>query len=131
MANNIEKISDAELEVMKVIWSKTSPSTYTEIRAVLGCEGGWDTSTIRTLIGRLVGKGVLLQEKKDVYYYSPAISETEFIEARTKEFLHKIFKGDVKHLISTMLSPDVLTPEELEDVREFWNKGKNANECDI
>lgn len=123
-----EKISDAELEVIKVIWSKKSPTTYAELRAVLGGEDGWDTSTIRTLIRRLVEKGILLQEKKDVYYYTPMISETEFVKTRTKEFLHKVYGGDIKHLISTMLSPDVLTPEELKDVREFWEKGKKIDE---
>jgi len=129
MANkNVEKISDAELEVMKVIWAKNAPTTYAQVRAVLGGMGGWDTSTIRTLIRRLVEKGVLLQEKKDVYYYTANISETEFINARTKEFLHKVYGGNAKHLISTMLSPDVLSPDELEDVREFWKKGRNIDE---
>lgn len=128
MANNVEKISDAELEVMKVVWAKNAPTTYTEVRAVLGGENRWDTSTIRTLIRRLVEKDVLLQEKKDVYYYTPTISEMEFIKGRTKEFLHKVYGGDAKHLISTMLSPDILTPDELEDVREFWKKGRSTNE---
>lgn len=128
MADNIDKISDAELEVMKVVWSKKASSSYAQIRTILGGEDGWDTSTIRTLIRRLVEKGVLLQEKKDVYYYTPTISETEFVKARTKEFLHKVYGGDAKHLITTMLSPDVLTPDELEDVKEFWRRERNTNE---
>lgn len=116
------------LEIMKVVWAKNAPTTYAEVRAALGGEDGWDSSTIRTLIRRLVEKGVLLQEKKDVYCYTPTISEMEFIKVRTKKFLHKVYGGDAKHLISTMLSPDVLTPDGLEDVREFWKRGRNINE---
>ena len=128
MADNIEKISDAELEILKVVWTKKAPSTYSEIRTALGGENGWDSSTIRTLIRRLVEKGVLLQEKKEVYYYVPTIAEAEFIKVRTKEFLHKVYGGDAKHLISTMLSPDVLSPDELDDVKEFWKRGRDGNE---
>lgn len=128
MANNIEKISDAELEVLKVVWTKKAPSTYAEIRTALGGENGWDSSTIRTLIRRLVEKGVLLQDKKDVYYYTPKIAEAEFIKARTKEFLRKVYGGDAKHLISIMLGPDVLSPDELEEVKEFWKRGRDGNE---
>lgn len=128
MREHTEKISDSELQVMKVIWSKKAPATYAEIRTVLGGEDGWDTSTIRTLIRRLVDKGVLQQEKKDVYYYTATISEAEFTAVRTKDFLHKIYGGNAKNLISTMLGHEFVTQDELDEVREFWEQGRKKNE---
>lgn len=126
--HSAEKISDAELEIMKVIWSESTSVTYTQIRNALDKGNGWDTSTIRTLIQRLVHKGILKQEKKEVYYYSATISESEFIKARTKDFLQKVYGGDAKHLIATMLHTDVLTKEEIDEVKEFWKKGRGLDE---
>ncbi|WP_408631308.1 BlaI/MecI/CopY family transcriptional regulator [Marinisporobacter balticus] len=104
-----------------------TPPIYSNIRCIPSRRHSWFCDLQRCAYEALLASlrdvnRIFLQEKKYVYYYTPTISETDFVEARTKEFLHKVYGGDVKHLISTMLSPDVLTPEELEDVREFWTK---------
>ncbi|MDT3496361.1 BlaI/MecI/CopY family transcriptional regulator, partial [Bacillus toyonensis] len=49
------KISEAELEVMKVLWSK-SPQTANEVIEELEKNMDWKPKTIRTLINRLVHK---------------------------------------------------------------------------
>lgn len=124
MSDYAAKISDSELEIMKVIWSKHAPVTYTEIRNVLGGEDGWDSSTIRTLTRRLVDKGALMQEKKDVYYYTPTVSEADFMTVRTKDFLNKVYGGNAKNLISTMLGHDFITQDELNEIQQFWKQGR-------
>ncbi|MEJ9132311.1 BlaI/MecI/CopY family transcriptional regulator, partial [Bacillus thuringiensis] len=49
----LPKISEAELEVMKVLWSK-SPQTANEVIEELEKNMDWKPKTIRTLINRLV-----------------------------------------------------------------------------
>lgn len=62
----LPKISEAELEVMKVLWSK-SPQTANEVIEELEKNMDWNPKTIRTLINRLVHKKQLLTIKiKDV-----------------------------------------------------------------
>lgn len=56
MTNQLPKISEAELEIMKVLWSN-SPQTANEIIEELEDEMDWKPKTIRTLINRLVQKG--------------------------------------------------------------------------
>ncbi len=51
----LPKISEAELEVMKVLWSK-SPQTANEVIEELEKNMDWNPKTIRTLINRLVHK---------------------------------------------------------------------------
>ena len=62
-----KNISAAELEVMRVLWAAGEPLNITEIRAALA-DTGWEASTIKTLVTRLVRKGELRQEKRGVYY---------------------------------------------------------------
>ena len=123
-----DNISDAELEVMKVVWKHKAPTTYATIRVSLSESKGWDPSTIRTLVKRLVEKNVLIQTKRDVYYYTPAIEEDAFMKDRTEDFLRKVYNGDAKHLIATMLGHDFVTGEELRAIQEFWSLGREENE---
>ena len=72
------KISDSELEVMKVLWQAEEAIPVTEIRESLQKSRGWEATTVKTLVSRLVNKGVIRQEKRNVFYYSPLISEREY-----------------------------------------------------
>ena len=49
-------ISPAELEIMRVLWAAGEPLSISEIRASLS-QSGWEASTIKTLVARLVKKG--------------------------------------------------------------------------
>lgn len=69
----IPKISEAELEVMKVLWSK-SPQTANEIIQALEGQMNWNPKTVRTLINRLVKKQVIFSQQKIGRTYMYAIS---------------------------------------------------------
>ena len=72
------KISDSELEVMRVLWRAGDALPVTEIRETLQKSRGWEATTVKTLVSRLVSKGVLRQEKRGVFYYTPQITEKEY-----------------------------------------------------
>lgn len=120
----IDKISAAEAEIMKVIWEYQGPVTYSHIRTVLTQQKGWESPTVNTLVNRLVKKGVLTQDKKEVYYYTAVISEKEYMQAKTDSFIQKVYGGNVKGLMSALLSYEKITQEDLEQLRlEFKNGG--------
>lgn len=124
MNSKIDKISEAEAEIMRVIWEHGSPVTYTHIRTMLTGEKGWESPTVNTLVNRLVKKGVLAQEKKEVYYYTALISEQEYTQSKTKSFIKKVYGGNVKGLMSALLTYADVTQEDLEELRTQWkNEG--------
>ncbi|UQS81739.1 CopY/TcrY family copper transport repressor [Bombilactobacillus folatiphilus] len=70
----MEGISQSEWEVMRVVWTLGSVSAK-EIISNLD-QTGWQASTIKTLIGRLVKKGCLhVEQKQRPYQYSALITE--------------------------------------------------------
>lgn len=121
------KMTDAELEVMKVVWDK-NPITANEIYKVLEQTTNWEEPTVRTLIGRLTKKSFLIQEKKEIYYYSPAISENEYMKEQTKTFLNKVYGGKAKKLVASLFEDDYLSSKDIDELKEFWNKGEEKNE---
>ena len=62
----LPQISEAEFEVMKVVW-KLAPINTNEITERLERSTSWSPKTIQTLIKRLVNKGALAYENKAVY----------------------------------------------------------------
>ena len=65
------KISDSELEVMRVLWDAGRPLSITEIRETLQARMGWESTTIKTLVQRLCNKGALAQQKQRYFIYTP------------------------------------------------------------
>lgn len=66
---NLPQISEAEFEVMKIVW-KYAPINTNEITEKLLQTTNWSPKTIQTLIKRLVTKGVLTYENKVVFLFT-------------------------------------------------------------
>ena len=115
-----EKISDSELEVMKVLWEAGDALSITEIRTLLQERKGWEATTVKTLVSRLAGKGVISQEKCGVFYYKPLVTEQEYNEWVTNNLVDKVYQGNVKNLIAALVNSDGLTPEDLKELREMF-----------
>ena len=128
MNKNVEKISDMEADIMRVIWNKGAPTTYTEIRSSLNKKYKVGSQSIQTMIKRLVQKGVLKQEKKEVYYYFALVSEGEYIKSKTMSLVEKVFGGDAKGLLAALVSYEKVTEKDFEELESFWKKGKEENE---
>ena len=121
MKNDLaEKISGSELEVMKLLWQKEDALPITEIREELQKSRGWEPATIKTLVSRLVGKGAVLQEKKNVYYYSPLISENEYNTWATKDLISRLYNGSARDLVAALVHSDGLTKEDIEELRQMF-----------
>lgn len=83
-------ISDAEWEVMRVVWANITV-TSREVIDILTEKMNWKESTIKTLIGRLVDKEALHTEKEGRrFIYSANISEKETVKSYSKEILDRV-----------------------------------------
>ena len=123
--NNTEKISDAESEVLKILWANEHPLSERQIIDALRKENNWHRATVQTLIRRLCEKGIVQKVKKEVFYYSSLISEAEYTKDRTTDFLNKIYGGSAKNLVSAMLGNDILSEKDMDELKNYWIERKN------
>ncbi|MCR5341533.1 MAG: BlaI/MecI/CopY family transcriptional regulator, partial [Saccharofermentans sp.] len=75
---------------------------------------------IKTLISRLVSKGAVNQEKRNVYYYSPVITEKEYSSWATKDLITRIYNGKASDLIASLVSSNGLTKDDIAELREMF-----------
>ena len=120
MENLPEKISESELEVMRVLWEAGDALPITEIRQRLQERKGWEATTIKTLVQRLVAKGVLEQEKRKVFYYRPRVSEEEYNDWAVSGLVHRLFRGSAKALVATLVKSDGLSDADIAELRELF-----------
>lgn len=119
--NKKNPISEAELEIMDVIWDEGKPISAYDIRQRLNEKRKWERTTVLTLIRRLVDKGFLNQEKREVYYYSTNLKREEYRREETKQFVERMYQGSSKDLIATLFEEKSLTKEDLAQLREYFN----------
>ena len=116
-----ERISDSELEVMKLLWKAEDALSSTEIREELQKTMGWGATTIKTLISRLLGKEVIAQEKRQVFYYRALISEKEYNNWATTRLISRLYRGSAKNLVAALVDSEGLTPEDIEELHAMFN----------
>lgn len=114
------KISDSELEVMRVLWQAGDALSVTEIRETLQRSRGWEATTVKTLISRLVTKGVLKQEKRGVFYYSPLVSEAEYNDWATHDLISRVYHGSARDLVAALVRSDGLTQSDIDELRDLF-----------
>jgi len=120
MDNLAEKISGSELEVMRVLWEAEDALPVTEIRLKLHERMGWESTTIKTLVQRLCSKGVILQEKRKVFYYRPLISEAEYQDWATRDLIRKLYKGSARNLVAALVRSEGLNQSDVDELRAMF-----------
>ena len=121
MSENLaSKITDSELEVMKLLWRAKDALPVTVIREQLQESKGWEPATIKTLISRLVSKGAVRQEKRNVYYYFPVITEKEYSLWATKDLITRIYNGKARDLIASLVNSEGLSQDDIAELRDMF-----------
>lgn len=122
-----QQISDAELEIMKIVWGNPEEVTlFPYIMDALAARGRpCQKNTLIVLLSRLIHKGFLSARKIGRRNeYTALVSESEYQTAQTKHFLAKIYEGNVKGLVSNLILGDLLSDEEYEELKSLLETGK-------
>ncbi|WEG72604.1 CopY/TcrY family copper transport repressor [Vagococcus intermedius] len=107
------KISEAEWEVMRVIWAK-GKTTSPEIISILSTSMDWKPATIKTLLSRLVKKQILLTELEgNKFIYQPLVSEEQTMRSATEQLFSKICAKKVGKTIAELIEEADLTQTDL------------------
>ena len=121
---SLPQISEAEFEVMKIVW-KSAPVSTNEITEELVQCTSWSPKTIQTLIKRLVTKGALSYEKKSrVYVYTPLVMEEDYIAQESNSFLRKFYHGNLSAMVLSFIENDKLSAEEISSLKSILSNAE-------
>jgi BlaI family penicillinase repressor len=118
------RVSDAEWEVMKVIW-RQAPCSAHEVVSALASSKSWSAATIKTLLNRLHSKGALRFERVGrSYLYHPAVTEDRLREAETESFIDRVFDGALSPMIAHFARSKRLSEQDLDELERILKRGR-------
>jgi len=118
------QISDAELEVMKVLWDRPGISA-TDVHDALLPRKDWSVRTVKTLLARLVEKGALAtSEDGRRYLYTPAIRQEDYKTGALRQFVDRVFSGEAAPLIAHLADAKGLTEADIAELEKLLGELK-------
>lgn len=122
------QISDAEWIVMNLIWS-SSPIEATEVIDKIAVANGWSAATVKSMLHRLVRKGVLIAEQNGKkYLYSPAVRRDACVRQASRSFIERVFGGDATPALIHFVKTAKLTDKDVKEIRAMLDKKTNRKE---
>ncbi len=113
------KISEAEYEIMKVIWS-SYPISTNEVVLKFKDKNEWSPRTIQTLISRLVKKGAIgFTKRSREFVYTPLINENDYINEESESFLNKFYNGAINSMVMNFIENDKLSHDDIEELKKI------------
>lgn len=125
---NKYKPSDAELEILQIVW-ELEPVSVKDIHAMVSKRKSVGYTTTLKQIQRMFEKG-LVKRKKDgkSHLYASKINKEETQHHLLDRLLHSAFKGSAMNLVMHALGKTKASPEEIKQLRDMLDKmegGKN------
>ena len=118
-------ITDAEWEVMRVVWANDRV-TSKKVISVLKEKMDWTQSTIKTILGRLVEKGVLNTEQEGrKFIYTANIEEKEAVREYAEDIFNRICNKKVGNVIGNIIEDHVLSFDDIDRLEKILEKKKS------
>ena len=115
----LPRISEAEWDVMSVVWAH-EPVTAQEVHQHLVGQRDWNQRTVKTLIGRLVKKGVLeFEEDGKRYLYSARVAREACVRAENRSFVDRVHGGEASPMLAYFLRHSQLSKAEIDELKRL------------
>ena len=120
------QISDAEWQVMKIIWMQ-GEQTSTDLIRVLAERFDWSKSTIQTLLARLVEKECLTRKKEGKFFvYSALLTLDQSRDLLVQDIKDKVCSRRIKNLLADLIMECDFTQADLEDLEAVISEKKSS-----
>ena len=120
------RLSDAELEVMEVLWGAGSALSATDVAGRVPAERRWSLATVKSLISRLLAKQAI-EPRPDGrrFLYSPALDRDSYVGAESRRFVSRLHGGRLSPLIAQMAEEEALDDEDVAEIEALLRKLKS------
>jgi predicted transcriptional regulator len=116
MKNKPPRLTDAELEIMHVVW-ELDDATVREVHERLNQRRALAYTTVMTMMNILEEKGHLTRHKQGrAYRYEPVRPKSQVISGMVDDFVGKVFDGSARPLVLGLVKDRKLSEKDLEEI---------------
>lgn len=115
-------INDTEWDLLDVLW-RAERATAREVAEALEKKRGWAVSTTKTLLDRMVAKGLVsARQVGHVWEYSPALRRVDARRSAWTDFVQKAFGGASAPALRFLAKEAKLSKKELAELRALLDQ---------
>jgi len=120
------ELTEAEWTIIKAVWDK-EPCTAPDVQQKLARDTEWTYSTVRTLMDRMVAKGLLAAEKvRNLTLYRSAVTRQQAQRGELGYALKHAFNGALTPLVQCLLDTNEVTREELDRIKQIIDEHERS-----
>ena len=129
MPKNSQELFDSEWAILRVVW-KLEPCAAPTVQEELQDKKGWAYTTVKTMMDRMVKKGLLKTQRiRNLYLYTSAITQSQARRGEIRRTVTRAFDGTLTPMMQFLIENDELSEleyEKLEDLIKQRERKKSA-----
>jgi BlaI family penicillinase repressor len=120
-------ISDAEWQIMHVVWDAQPIAAQDVVSALVG-PTGWSPATIKTMLHRLVRKRVLRYSTEgNRYIYRAGVRREDCVRQASRSFAERVFGGEAAPMLLHLVRHARLSAGDIAELKRLL-KEQEANQ---
>ncbi|MDO4322298.1 MAG: BlaI/MecI/CopY family transcriptional regulator [Lachnospiraceae bacterium] len=120
MKKSFSRLPDSELDIMLVLWNYEPPLSRLEIERVVNQKKALAPTTILTLLSRLEKKQfVSVRKEGKVNYYTPLVSQEEYLQSESKNVLEKLYGNSLKKFVASLYQGKKMDQKNIQELSDF------------
>jgi BlaI family penicillinase repressor len=127
MPKHPTELTESEWTIIKAVWDH-EPCAAPAIQEKLHPQTAWTYSTVRTLMDRMVAKGLLTAEKvRNLTFYRSAVSREQAQRGELFYALKHAFNGALTPMVQCLLDTRSLSADELAKLESLIKAKKKSS----
>jgi BlaI family transcriptional regulator, penicillinase repressor len=119
MPTREHELTQAEWDIIQVVWER-EPCAAPTVQEELAARKRWTYSTVKTLMDRMVAKGLLTTERiRNLILYRAAISRQDAQRGELMRTVKRAFGGAFTPMMQFMVENDALSRKELDELEHL------------
>jgi len=112
-----ERISEAELAVMETLWAAEGPLTAAEVTDRIEAGREWSDRTVKTMLARLLAKGILAHEEDGRrYLYRPIVGRDRYVAGESRKLVDRLFGGRAAPMVAHLAQGEGLSKDDIAEL---------------
>jgi BlaI family transcriptional regulator, penicillinase repressor len=119
-----DRISDAELAVMEVLWNE-APLTATDVAARVADHRDWTLATVKTLLSRLLAKAAVEYHAEGrKFLYTPLVAREDYVKGESRRLVDRLFGGKFMPLVAHLATQEKLSAQDIAEIEALLREMK-------
>lgn len=125
----MKKLSEAEFEIMQVLWKHDAPMTSNQLLDEMGDKRNWKLASLMTTLARMAAKGAVYCDRSTrTNYYKALVSEQEYKLAEGSSVLETLFNKSAKDFVASLYQGKQMSSKDIRELREYLDTLENKGE---